>query len=166
VYEMLHEPEARSAATHDLEALYREAAPALWRSLYGFTGGRRQLAEDALAEAFARALEHAERIRAPLPWIYRTAFRLATRELRAERREPVRPPDPVPGLDPGEVHDIVVALAALPERQRASVILHDQEGFTAPEVGRMLGIAAPTVRVHLFRGRARLRDLLNEEDER
>lgn len=149
----------------ELEALYREAAPALWRSLYGYSGGRRQIAEDALAEAFALAIEHGLSVRAPLPWIYRTAFRLATRELKAERRQPPPMPDAVPGVDPGEVIDVVRALSSLSDRQRASVILHDQEGFTAPEIGRMLGISSATVRVHVFRGRAQLRSLLTEEDQ-
>jgi RNA polymerase sigma-70 factor (ECF subfamily) len=156
---------ASAERLHEMEALYREAAPRLWRSLYGYTGGRRQIAEDALAEAFALAIEHGSRVRAPLPWIYRTAFRLATRELKAERREPPQMPEPVRGLDPGEVVDVVRALSTLSDRQRATVILHDQEGFTAPEVGRMLGISSATVRVHVFRGRALLRGLLATEDD-
>ena len=46
------------------------------------------------------------------------------------------------------------------------MILHDEEGYSAAEVGDLLGIAAPTVRVHLHRGRKRLRALLGtEEDE-
>ncbi len=157
-------PRVTTSFEDELGRLYREAAPKLWRSLYGYTGGRRQLSEDALAEAFALALEHEGTIRQPLPWIYRTAFRLATRELKAERRRPPPVPDAVPGIDPGEVIDIVRALGTLSSRQRAAVILHDQEGFTAPEAGRLLGISAATVRVHLFRGRSHLRSLLTEED--
>jgi DNA-directed RNA polymerase specialized sigma24 family protein len=44
------------------------------------------------------------------------------------------------------------------------VVLHDQEGMSAPEVARMLGMSAATVRVHLFRGRKRLRALLGSEE--
>lgn len=149
----------------DLEGLYREAAPKLWRAIYGFVGGRRHLAEDAVAEAFARAIEHVGEIRSPLPWIYRTAFRIAARELRRERRGPPPAPDPVPGLDPGEVQDVLRALGNLSPNQRAAVLLHDEEGFTGPEVGRLLGMSAATVRVHLFRGRRRLRELLGTEED-
>ena len=53
----------------DYEQLYRETAPALWRALYGYTGGRRQIAEDALAEAFARVIERDRGIRTPLPYL-------------------------------------------------------------------------------------------------
>jgi RNA polymerase sigma factor (sigma-70 family) len=148
----------------DLAGLYRQAAPQLWRAIYGFSGGRRHLAEDAVAEAFARAIEHAEDIRAPLPWIYRTAFRIATRELRRERRQPPPAPDPVPGLDPADVQDVLTALGRISPNQRAAVRLHDEEGFTGPEVAELLGMSAATVRVHLFRGRRRLRHLLSDEE--
>ena len=142
----------------DYERLFQDSAPALWRALYGFAGGRRQVAEDALAEAFARAIERGSRVRDPLPYIYRTAFRLASAELQLEKRRGVLAPDLV---------DLIRALEALPARQRAAVILHDEEGYSAVEVGHLLGIAAPTVRVHLHRGRQRLRTLLGtEEDER
>lgn len=157
-------PLATARAADDLEALFRTAGPDVWRALYGFTGGRRQVAEDALAEAFARAIEHRASIREPLPWIYRTAFRLASRELQRERRPLPATPDPAPGVDPLDVQELLAALRQLSPHQRAAVLLHDEEGFTGPEVGRMLGMSAATVRVHLFRGRRRLRALLSTEE--
>jgi hypothetical protein len=39
---------------HDFDRVYREAGPSLWRALYAFSGGRRDIAEEALAEGFAR----------------------------------------------------------------------------------------------------------------
>lgn len=149
----------------DLERLYRESAPQLWRAIYGFAGGRRDIAEDAVAEAFARAIEHVDRIREPIPWIYRTAFRIASRELQREKRLPPPAPDPVPGLDPGEIQDVIRALATLSPNQRAAVLLHDLEGFSGLEVARLLGISAATARVHMFRGRRRLRELLGAEED-
>jgi RNA polymerase sigma-70 factor (ECF subfamily) len=154
------ERDLRLEARSDLEHVYRESAPGLWRAVYGFAGGRRDVAEDAVAEAFARAAEHFDRIREPVPWIYRTAFRIASRELQRERRPPPAMPDVVPGIDPGEIQDVIRGLTLLSPNQRAAVLLHDLEGFTGPEVGRLLGMAAATVRVHLFRGRRRLREAL------
>jgi RNA polymerase sigma-70 factor (ECF subfamily) len=159
------EAERSKVAGKDLEALFRDAGPELYRAIYGFTGGRRQLAEDAVAEAFARAIEHADGIRDPLAWIYRTAFRLATRELQREKRLPPRLPDPSPGIDPFEVKEVLSALAQVSPNQRAAVLLHDVEGFTGPEVGRLLGMSSATVRVHLFRGRKRVRALLSIEED-
>ena len=57
------------------------------------------------------------------------------------------------------------ALGSLTVNQRAAVLLHDVEGFTSIEIGRMLGIAAATARVHVFNGRRRLRELLRTEDD-
>jgi DNA-directed RNA polymerase specialized sigma24 family protein len=45
------------------------------------------------------------------------------------------------------------------------VLLHDQEGFTSPEVAKLLGMSAATVRVHLFRGRNHLRTLLTPQED-
>jgi RNA polymerase sigma-70 factor, ECF subfamily len=155
----------RGEAASELEALFRDSAPRLWRAIYGFVGGRRDVAEDAVAETFARAIEHFAEIRDPLPWMYRTAFRIASRELKRERRQLPIVPDPAPGLDPGEIQDVIRALATLSRNQRAAVLLHDEEGFPASEVAKLLGMAVPTVRVHLFRGRRRLRELLGAEEE-
>jgi DNA-directed RNA polymerase specialized sigma24 family protein len=52
-----------------------------------------------------------------------------------------------------------VALGALSERQRASVVLHDGAGYPAREVARIVGSTEAAVRVHLMRGRRRLREL-------
>jgi RNA polymerase sigma-70 factor, ECF subfamily len=148
----------------DLEAVYRESGPKLARAIYAFVGGRRDLAEDVVAEAFARAIEHRAHIRTALPWIYRTAFRIASHELQREKRT-LMLPDPVPGIDPVEIRAIVDALRQLTPNQRAAVVLHDEEGMTTAEVADLLGMAPATVRVHLFRARSRLRKLLGPEED-
>ena len=61
--------------------------------------------------------------------------------------------------------DLVVALGALSERQRASVVLHDGAGYPAREVARIVGSTEAAVRVHLMRGRRRLRELLKDDDD-
>jgi len=148
----------------DYEHLFRESAPALWRALYGFTGGRRQVAEDALAEAFARAIERDRGIRHPLPYLYRTAFRLASAELQRDRRRGNLSADLAASEAPDLV-DLIRALDTLPPKQRAAVILHDEEGYPAAEVARLMGVSPATVRVHLHRGRTRMRVLLGSEEE-
>ena len=73
-------------ASHDFDVLFRDSGAGVYRTLYAFSGGRRDIAEDATAEAFARAVAHARTIRDPLAWIYRTAFRLAALELKTDAR--------------------------------------------------------------------------------
>jgi RNA polymerase sigma-70 factor (ECF subfamily) len=151
----------------DLETLYRHHGARLWRVMVGVTHGRRQVAEDAIAEAFARALEHREAIREPLPWIYRTAVRVARNELqreqkwRAEANEDMRKSA---APDSEGLQDLFRALAHLSPNQRAAIILHFEEGLTVPEVSKLLGISQSTVRVHIHRGRRRLQALLSVEE--
>lgn len=151
-----------SVGEHDLEALFVEASSGVFRTLYAYTGGRADIAEEATAEAFARAVAHAATIRDPLAWIYRVAFRVANEELRRQRRHS-------PAVDaatpPPELIGVVDALRRLSPNQRAAIVLRHVEGLETSDVARRMGIAMPTVRVHLHRGRARLRELLGTEEE-
>src|SRR5205809_2014375 len=70
----------------DLDALFRAEGDGVYRTLFAFTGGRADVAEEATAEAFARATAHRETLRDPLAWIYRVAFRVAIDELRRDRQ--------------------------------------------------------------------------------
>ena len=155
----------RTEATsrHDLEAVFREHGSAVYRTLYAFTAGRRAIAEEATAEAFARAIAHAPRIDDPVPWIYRTAFRVATDEMKRERRVPPGSTEVHEDAAPG-LAGLVDALRRLSPNQRAAVVLRYEADLPVNEIARRMGINAATVRVHLHRGRARLRELLGDEE--
>jgi RNA polymerase sigma-70 factor (ECF subfamily) len=146
---------ARPAAAVDYEQVFRDAAPGLWRTIYAFAAGRGAVADDAVAEAFARALEHAGQIRDPVPWLYRTAFRLAAGDLRREHREPGMDPEPeqAAGSAAG-LAALVPALRQLSPAQRAAVVLHYEADLPVQEVARRMGTSAGAVKVHLFRGGA------------
>ena len=154
--------EERTTEAHDFDALFREAGSGVFRTLFAYTGGRRDIAEEAMAEAFARALARSGTIRDPVAWIYRTAFRLANEELRAERRR-----GPAPGdaeAPPPELSGLIDALRRLSPNQRAAIVLRHVLDLDVSEVARRMGTAAPTVRVHIHRGRKRLRELLGAEE--
>jgi RNA polymerase sigma factor (sigma-70 family) len=53
-------------------------------------------------------------------------------------------------------------LAGLSRRQRECIVLVDYLGHDADSAARILGLASPTVRVHLARGRAQLRKQLSK----
>lgn len=154
--------EERTTEAHDFDALFREAGSGVFRTLYAYTGGRRDIAEEAMAEAFARALARSGTIRDPVAWIYRTAFRLANEELRAERR---RGPAPGEEASPApELSGLMEALRRLSPNQRAAIVLRHVLDLDVSEVAHRMGTAAPTVRVHIHRGRKRLRELLGAEE--
>ncbi len=152
---------AQPGSATNYEQVFRDTGPGLWRTIYAFAAGRRVVADDAVAEAFARALERADQIRDPVPWLYRTAFRLATEELREERRvpEPEQTPPSAVGLGA-----LVPALQQLSPAQRAAVVLHYEADLPLREVARRMGTSVAAVKVHLFRGRRRLRELLGAEE--
>ncbi len=146
----------------DLEAIYREHGRTLWRSLFAYTGGRRDIADDAVSEAFARALVDPGRIRDPVPWLFRVSFRIAAAEMkREEKRAEVDEAiaDPTDDVLP----EILTALRQLSPAQRAAVYLHYQADRPVAEVARLLETSSAAVKVHLFRGRQRLRRLLEED---
>lgn len=154
--------EERTEEAHDFDALFREAGSGVFRTLYAYTGGRREIAEEAMAEAFARAMARSAAIRDPIAWIYRTAFRLANEELRAERR---RGPSPVDeSSPPPELDGLIESLRRLSPNQRAAIVLRHVLDLDIAEVAHRMGTAQPTVRVHLHRGRKKLRELLGAEE--
>jgi RNA polymerase sigma-70 factor, ECF subfamily len=148
----------------DYAALYRTTGLALWRAVYAYTGGRRDVADDAVAEAFARAIQQDGVIRRPESWLYRTAFRIAAAELRRTRS--LTELQDWAHDEPPEVTDLVKALRSLSPNQRAAVFLFYQADLPVREVARLMGTSTAAVKVHLHRGRGRLRELLGDEEVR
>jgi len=154
---------AADRAVTDLGQVYRDQGQRLWRSVLAYCGDR-WIAEDAVAEAFAQAIRRGDGVRAPERWVWTAAFRIAAGALKDRRRagqlaaEAARP-------DPEPPWDLIAALGALPDRQRASIVLHDYAGYSASEIARMLGSTPPAVRMHLTRGRRRLRAALEGGDD-
>jgi RNA polymerase sigma factor (sigma-70 family) len=128
--------------------------------------GRRDLAEDQVADAFARAFAKWHKVSrhpAPRAWIVRTAlnagassWRRTGRELPLDTgdHEPVAPAEGHGGLDPV----MVQALRRLPERQREVVALRVLLDLDIESTAHALGISPGTVRAHLARAVASLRN--------
>ena len=147
-----------------LEDLFREEAPRLWRAVLLSTGNP-DVANDAVAEAFARALRRGSELRDPLAWIWRVAFRVAAGEMQ-ERRVIRELPADVEYEMPEPVVDLIRALGALTEHQRTAVVLADYAGYSHRHIAAVLGSTVSAVGVHVHRARKRLRELLEENDGR
>lgn len=136
--------------------------------------GDTDLAEEATAEAFARALVHWQKVRAAdssLAWVYTVAMnqvRSTLRRRRVERRwlrqqasEPaVRQPPPVEPDDP-----LWHAVAQLPRRARTAVALRYVADLSEAEVAEVMGIARGTASATLHQARKRLAELLADNEE-
>lgn len=143
----------------EIERTYREVGDRLWWALLAYTGDR-EIASDAAAEAFARALGAAGTIRDPAAWVWRVAFRVATKLMRAGRQDSGRQ-EASYEMDEGAV-DVLIALKQLPRRQRAAFVLFYLEDRSTGEIAELLGMASATVSVHLHRARRKLRGILGE----
>jgi RNA polymerase sigma factor (sigma-70 family) len=143
----------------EIERLYREQRDRLWRAVLAFSGDR-DLAADAVAEAFAQLLRRGEAVRDPLRWVWRATFRIAAGELK-ERRMMSGSEVPETAYEMAEpIRELVTALARLSPKQRAAVILHHYAGYPTKEVAEIIGSTTAAVRVHLSAGRRRLRGFL------
>jgi RNA polymerase sigma factor (sigma-70 family) len=144
-----------------IEHVYKETGNRLWWSLLGYTGDR-EIASDATAEAFARALGAADKIRDPVAWIWRVAFRVATAHLREARYSSM---DPKASYEMDQrALGVVVALRQLTRCQRAVFVLFYLDDRPATEIAELLGMAPATVSVHLHRARHKLRSILGDDD--
>jgi RNA polymerase sigma-70 factor (ECF subfamily) len=146
----------------DVERLYREQRDRMWRAVFAFAGDR-EVASDAVAEAFTQALGRGEAIRSPERWLWRTVFRIAAGELKERGR---RLPDQMEGAYEMDdlTRELVAALAKLSEKQRAAVVLHHAAGYPAKEIAQIIGSTTPGVHVLLTRARRRLREVLEADD--
>lgn len=146
----------------ELERLYRDQRDRMWRAVLAFSGDP-DVASDAVAEAFAQALHRGEAIRSAERWLWRAVFRIAAGELKRRRHGDVDHIESTYEMDES-AHDLIDALAQLPEKQRAAIVLHHAIGYSAKEIAPVIGSTAPSVHVLLSRGRKRLRELLDVED--
>jgi RNA polymerase sigma-70 factor (ECF subfamily) len=146
----------------EVSQLYREHRDRLWRAVFLFAGDR-EVATDAVSEAFAQALRRGAGISAILPWVWRAAFRIAAGELK-ERSRMISQPSPSTYEVPSEALALAEALAKLPPGQRAASILHYYADYSLQETAAVLGSTVPAVGMQLTRARRRLRELLEERD--
>lgn len=146
-----------------IDAVYRANADRLWRSVRAYAGDA-DVASDAVAEAFAQLIRRGDGVDDPAAWVWRTAFRIAAGDLKVRRdRATAQLVDlaAVSGPD-SEMIDVLRALALLSPMQRSAVLLHDYAGFSAREAAGINGSTEAALRVHLMRGRRKLRTLLSD----
>jgi RNA polymerase sigma-70 factor (ECF subfamily) len=137
----------------------------VFRAVLAATGNRAS-AEDAVAEAYARAYVRWATVSAhanPTAWVLRTALNAHRSMWRRSRRETLAesPPDvAVAHAQSGLDAQVREAVRALPRRQREVVALRLVADLSAEETGALLGMAPSTVHVHLHRALAELRKRL------
>jgi RNA polymerase sigma-70 factor, ECF subfamily len=130
-------------------------------------------AADAVQEALIRAwlgLPSFRRGARFSTWLYRICVN-AAHDQRLKRRtapleETLEPPDPRDEFLAHELStDLQRALNELDEDYRTAVVLYDVLGCSYAEIAELTGVAEGTVKSRIFRGRARLGELLGTRTE-
>lgn len=166
----------RTAATGpdpdaSFDALVRECYPDLLRLAWLLTRDRHQ-AEDAVGEALAKALRRwdATAIAQPAAYLRRAVVNEVNssfRRLRTWRAHRARRHGDDRGQRPADeqiadADAIGRALAGLPAKQRAAVVLRFYEGLSQAETAEVMRCSVGTVKSNCARGLDRLRTLLEE----
>ena len=148
----------------DFGAIYeRYAADVLRFALY--LSGNRADAEEIAAETFVRAWAATEEIRVETikAYLFSIARRLCIERYRRHRREGEWPAD-VRDRGPGpedaassrnELESVMAALHAMPEIDRAAVLLRANE-LSYEEIARTLDVSPAAARVKVHRARMKL----------
>jgi RNA polymerase sigma-70 factor (ECF subfamily) len=157
---------------------YDDAVVQVYRYVYPRCGGDSAVAEEITQQTFIRAVERRASYEGRanvMSWMITIArnaltdhYREAAREQRRHLRLVVAEIDQRVAPQPSPIDDreaIVAALGALPESQRAAVVLCYLEGMPVRDAADVLKRSEAATESLLSRAKARLRELLPESTD-
>jgi RNA polymerase sigma-70 factor (ECF subfamily) len=136
-----------------------------------------QAAEDLLQDIFFKIFSHLREVDKDetfVAWMYRIALNTCFSYLRSRRSREGHSVSlsEIEGKKEEAVFDrheeslagpLDEAVRKLPEKLRAVFMLHDVQGHTHEEIGRMMGFTVGTSKSQLFKARMRIREFLKEK---
>lgn len=148
------------------EEIVRRYRRPLDRFAAAIVGGR---SEDVTQDAFSKALLALRGTEAEIelrPWLYRIVRNTALNDLRDRAPVAEELDEATPGSRSAaaeaesrqEMRDLMDRLRALPEPQRAALVMRELEGLSHEEIAAALGVSGGAARQAIFRARAALRD--------
>lgn len=152
------------------EQLYRRHVGRVYGAIWRLLGGQHARAEELTQDAFIKAWQALPQFRGEAgfgTWLYRVAMNTAMMDLRARSGGEDREVDdsqieqaPAPASSTGARLDLDRAVASLPPRARAVIVLFDIEGWSHEEIASQLGMAVGSSKAQLHRARSLLRERL------
>jgi RNA polymerase sigma-70 factor (ECF subfamily) len=160
-------------------ACYQEVHDRAWR-LALYLCGRREDAEDLLAESVAQAIRSFDRLRdqSRFPWWFMKLMRNLHIDHIRRRKRQLDTADyggdvlvwerlgryptisgPARNL---QAREVFRALDRLPEGLRTPLALHALDGYSVKEIADILGLGQSAVKVRIHRARKRLMEFLGE----
>lgn len=166
-----------------IEDYHDEIFRYLWRLLHGASQGDRALeAQDLAQEVFLRAYRAFGRLRRDSnhrAWLYKiatncaySALKRGQRQLRHNAASPAAPlsiPDDAGQSPDGQLARdetlaaVRAAIAALPPKQQAAVVLRHVQGLDYNEIAQALDCSQDSARANVYQGLRRLRRELGED---
>lgn len=148
------------------EEIVRRYRRPLDRFAAAIVGGR---SEDVTQDAFSKALLALRGSEAEIelrPWLYRIVRNTALNDLRDRAPVAEELTETLPGgrsaaaefEEREELRDLMDRLRALPEPQRAALVMRELEGLSHEEIAAALGVSGGAARQAIFRARATLRE--------
>lgn len=150
----------------DFNGFYREEYGSVLGLAIALTGDR-SVAEEVVQDAFEAAWASWAKVGQmdkPEAWVRRvvanrsvSVYRRAATRARFLRRADAN--EPLVGI-PTEALEVIFAMRGLPRRQAQALWLRYMDDLTVAEIANIMGCGAETVKTHLGRGLARLKELL------
>lgn len=148
------------------EEIVRRYRRPLDRFAAAIVGGR---SEDVTQDAFSKALLALRGSEAEIelrPWLYRVVRNTALNDLRDRAPAAEELAETLPGGRSAaaeaeareQLRDLMARLQALPEPQRAALVMRELEGLSHEEIAAALGVSGGAARQAIFRARASLRE--------
>ncbi|MCP4444233.1 MAG: RNA polymerase sigma factor [Myxococcales bacterium] len=164
----------QSTEPFSFEVVYRAEVAYLWRTLQRLGVPSSDL-EDRAHDVFSvvyRKQDSFDTSRPIRPWLFGIAYRVASDARRSASRRQV-PVQDIEITTTGAGHDeqrakrrlVLGGLSELSIEQRAAVVMHDLDGYTAPEIAAALEVPLNTVYSRLRLGRARFVEALRRQGD-
>jgi len=134
----------------------------LWRSIFAFSGSR-DVADEAVAEAFAQAIRRGDEIRDVAAWVWRSAFAIARGDLKRRRSWISAEEAADVGEHDARLGEVLARLSELSPEDRQLIVLCHVGGWKPGELATVLGEPAGRLRVRLHRATRRAREILEDD---
>lgn len=158
---------ARAGDLRAFETLVRGAQGRVRRQLRRLAHGDTALADDLAQESFVQAWQQLPHFRGDArfaTWLHRVAYTRFLMHARRRQDEPLAEgqAEAVPADDPDPALrlDVNRAIDALPEHERVAIVHCFQLDLSHDEAAAVLGLPLGTLKSHVARGKARLREAL------
>lgn len=123
---------------------------------------------DVVQDAFEKLWIHREQVEVEKvkAWLFTTAYNLALNFIKKKRPEYLEDAyynEPLSSGASYELRDTLdKVMEFLPPMQKSIILLRDMEGYAYEEIADILKISESQVKVYLFRGRQRIKNLLKD----